>query len=358
MKGKFREFTQAERDRILNLMNNSESRIPSSPNPAVKRILVVGDIADEMAEILPSFGIGQGHLEFRFWPQGSPESEDYDWADALVAFRPPGLFQPEKVSWIHSLGAGVEEFIIPLRNLDAKDRPMLTRTTSIFGPIIAEYCISHILADMQHHQIYTRQQERKEWQKHTPRQLRNSEILILGAGDIGSGIASVFAGLGCRVRGLARTEGERKGFESVYSQENLRPGSITSGELSEVLARTDIVINVLPHTPATEELLDEEFVSRLENAMFINAGRGSVIREELLLQALDTGRIRRAVLDVFPREPLSEGSPLWNRDDVCITPHVAGLTGAGDALGVLFQRLESITRGHIREYLVDIPRGY
>ncbi|WP_144082900.1 D-2-hydroxyacid dehydrogenase [Salinispira pacifica] len=354
-------------------MKDSPLHADYRPRPAIRRILVVGGIAAEMEQLLPSvLSVFSGYRpevdrdgtsglrqpEFRFFTEGSPGSGDYDWADALAAFRPPPLFEPEKLNWIHALGAGVEDFVSRLQGVAGKDRPMLTRTTSVFGPIIAEYCLGHILADMQNHRIYARQQQHRQWKQHSPCRLADSRIFILGAGDIGSGIASVFTGMGCRVRGLARTPGARKGFVSVYTPEDLRSGSPHAEELGEVLARADIVINILPHTGETEGFMDEEFVSRLEGALFINAGRGSVIREDLLLQALNAGKIRRAVLDVFPKEPLQLQSPLWNREDVVITPHVAGLTGAEDALRVLFQRLEAVSRGDIREYVVDIPRGY
>jgi glyoxylate/hydroxypyruvate reductase len=183
---------------------------------------------------------------------------------------------------------------------------------------------------------YAAQQAQAQWQQHAQRRADEVQVLVLGAGQMGGAVASRLLGQGYRVG-------------------NWRAGDGTPPPL----AGAEIVLNLLPLTPATRGLLDARFFAALpRGAAVVNLARGAHVVDADLLAALDAGHIERAVLDVFTTEPLPAGHPYWRHPKVTVLPHVAALTDArSGAIGVA-SNLRALARGAPIANLVDRARGY
>ncbi|MFV0429938.1 MAG: NAD(P)-dependent oxidoreductase [Arachnia sp.] len=144
--------------------------------------------------------------------------------------------------------------------------------------------------------------------------LLDARVLIWGFGSIGSSLAPLLSGLGATVTGVARSAGTRHGIDVI-----------TDERLTEALSRTDVLVMILPSTPATERALNADRLAQLNpDAYLVNVGRGSTVDESALLTALREERLAGAALDVTQSEPLPEDSPLWDAPRLLLTPHAAG----------------------------------
>lgn len=144
--------------------------------------------------------------------------------------------------------------------------------------------------------------------------LHGATVAIWGFGSIAALLAPMLTALGAQVVGIATTAGERHGFTVV-----------ASGSVDELLARTDVLISLVPHTADTESLFSAELFGRLKHgAVFINSGRGRTVDEAALIAALESGQLRAAAVDVTREEPLPAESDLWDAPNLLVTPHIAG----------------------------------
>ena len=206
----------------------------------------------------------------------------------------------------------------------------------------------------------------KNKQKHLWVQNKSSEtiygknILILGTGDIGRNIAHRMKAFETHVTGIKRTAApghlqQMKEFDEVYDLK----------ALDQQLQKADIVIGCLPGTPETKGLLNyERLYSMKKDTILVNVGRGSLITTEDLLKVLDEGHLKGAVLDVFETEPLPETSPLWNMENVLITPHIAGPSFGGNAevqdmiWNICMENMERYLNGKKLKNIVRLKDGY
>ncbi|MFC7403625.1 phosphoglycerate dehydrogenase [Georgenia alba] len=144
--------------------------------------------------------------------------------------------------------------------------------------------------------------------------LIGAEVLVWGFGNIGQNLAPLLTGLGANVRGVARSAGRRSGYDVI-----------AESDLDAELSGTDVLIMILPATPATAKALGADRLALLpEHAYVVNVGRGATVDEDALLGALTSGAIAGAALDVTAVEPLPAESPLWDAPDIIISPHGAG----------------------------------
>lgn len=188
-----------------------------------------------------------------------------------------------------------------------------------------------------------------EWRKHIPPLARDRRVGVLGLGELGAACARALAGLNFDVAGWSRRPKEIEGVACHAGREGL----------DAVLARSEILVLLLPLTPATGNILNAESLARLpEGGVILNPGRGALIDDESLLAALDAGQVGHATLDTFRVEPLPEDHPYWHHPRVTVTPHIASETRAATAARVI---AENIRRGEAGEpllHLVDRAAGY
>ena len=263
--------------------------------------------------------------------------------------------QPEysKIVWMQSTYAGVNAL---LGNSTRRDY-LCTRIGSGFGPQMAEYCMGWIL----HHYLCCdksiQDQLACQWDS-TPyisrkRGLQGKVLGILGAGNIGTSIAITASAFGMNPIGFVRNSSRTIATSHVLS-------SWTTTSLEEVLRSSDVLINCLPSTPQSRNMLTlEKFDICKENMpIFINVGRGDIAAEETILEALDRGYLSRAVLDVFPIEPIPSTSRLWTHPKINITPHISALSTPDIVATVFISNLEKFIDSHTLEYVVDMTAGY
>lgn len=240
--------------------------------------------------------------------------------DAEIIYgRPdPGMLsKAEKLRWLHLTSAGADEFMNP--DIYSGGDVILTRTADMAPIPISEHMIMVFLALAHKLGIYVRQQSRGEWiQREVNHELTDSTVVIVGYGAIGHKLAEMLRAFSCRVIGVRRNAGGSDPYaEAVYP----------SDQMDKALAQADFVANLLPALPSTERLFDaEKFATMKKGCCFCNAGRGSTVDHDALAQAIKSGHLAGAAVDVSPNghEPLDADSPLWDMPEVIITPHTAG----------------------------------
>jgi phosphoglycerate dehydrogenase-like enzyme len=310
------------------------------PDPP-RRVLIVDRLRDELAA---SLSRQRPDLEFRSRDRGDVGPDDLAWADAYVGFAPPAIGL-DGIAWVHAIGAGVDSFLFR-RPFPAGT--LLTRATEPFGDRIAEYCLSHALAETQRHREFGEAAQERRWEPLLPGSLAAARVLILGTGDVGQGIARAFIALGADVTGVSHSGAARAPFHRVQSVDRLAEG---------VAASTWFIV-AAPLTEATYHLVGQRVLRAATGAHLVNVGRGALVEEPALLDALDRGMLRHATLDVFETEPLPPDSPFWTHPRLTVTPHISGPTTVDGAVEGFLAALGALERGELPPSAVDRNRGY
>lgn len=275
-----------------------------------------------------------------------PPGERADWA---VVWKPPpgALARMKGLKGIFSLGAGVDHI---LSDPDMpKDIPLSRVVDPYLTAGMSEYVVLHVLA---HHRGLYRNlaaQAAGRWRPFAAKRADAVRVGILGLGELGLDAARKLKPFGYRLAGWSATRKAEPGVESFAG----------TAELAAFLGRTDILVCLLPLTPATRGILNSATLALLpEGAALINAARGGHLIESDLIAALDEGHLSGATLDVFQREPLPPESPLWSHPKVVVTPHMASLTDARSTAKAMVESMARIRAGGRPLYEVDLARGY
>jgi glyoxylate/hydroxypyruvate reductase A len=187
------------------------------------------------------------------------------------------------------------------------------------------------------------------WTAPVPPLSADRRVAILGLGTLGGTVAQALVALGFKVSGWSRSPRDIPGVETHAG----------AAGLPLVLAKADILVCLLPRTPATENLLNAATLAMLpEGARLINAGRGELIDDGALIDALDTGPLAHATLDVFREEPLPKGHPFRHHPKVTVTPHIASVTRPATAAETVIAQIRRGEAGEPFAYVVDRARGY
>lgn len=233
--------------------------------------------------------------------------------DAVVTFAYDEAFL-EHVGWVHSIQAGYDRF--PLDAFEANG-VVLTNSSGIHSASVGETVAGYMLSLARRLHVYRDSQRAREWNRpvwHEPFTLFNEPITIVGLGALGQGVARRADGLGMRVTGVRRKPVRVPHTRQVY----------TPDALHDAIRDARFVVVTLPLTEDTEGMFGpEEFTVMRDDAFFINVGRGPVVEQDALVSALENGALAGAALDVFEAEPLPADSPLWDMEDVLITPHAS-----------------------------------
>ena len=179
--------------------------------------------------------------------------------------------------------------------------------------------------------------------------LAGKTLGTMGTGSIAAHVAGVAAGFGMRLLGYSFSGQARQPYEEVFSPTGLR----------EFLAECDYVIAVLPDIESTDSLLDARAFGAMKNsAVLINVGRGNVVDTPALVQALESGQLAAAVLDVFEQEPLPRDHPFWHTRNLTITAHIAASSRPADIAELFHANYMRFVTGQPLAYLVDFDKGY
>ncbi|WP_170782903.1 2-hydroxyacid dehydrogenase [Ruegeria lacuscaerulensis] len=265
---------------------------------------------------------------------------------AVAGLRDARLKELPNLKLVQKLGAGVETIV---GNPNLPDHVRVARLKpDAPAQGIAEWFVAYVLRHQRHMPFYEAAQTRAEWLPKEPGYSPNTTVGVLGLGHIGSRSALMLRAIGFQVLGWSRSPKEIDGVTCLHGDDTL----------PELLGQCDHVCAILPSTPETKGLFDADMLGTMKpRSQLLNAGRGDLIDEAALIDALDVGRPAHAVLDVTSTEPLPSHSPLWSHSGVTITPHVSGWH-LGDALADVAENYRRLNAGSPLLHEVDRTRGY
>ncbi|MFQ6371643.1 D-2-hydroxyacid dehydrogenase [Shewanella sp. YIC-542] len=264
---------------------------------------------------------------------------------AEPALAAPLLPHAKELKWLQSTFAGVEKLLTPKSRTDYR----LTNIKGIFGPLMSEYVFGYLLAHCRQQQLYRQQQRQGLWQPGEYQSLQGKNLLLLGTGSIGCHIATTARHFGMHTVGMNRSGHHPAAFADIISND----------ALPAALAMADVVINTLPASPATANILDEHHLARLKHgAMLFNVGRGNAVDITALSALLSRRGDLTAVLDVFVQEPLPASHPLWQQENAIITPHVAAPSFPHQVVEIFVDNFRRWQQQQPLLYQVSFQRGY
>lgn len=263
----------------------------------------------------------------------------------------------KKLRWVHSPSAAIHQFLFPEL---IRSNVTLTNGRYVHGGVVAEHVIALIFALAKNLPRSMRLQAQHVWgqaemaeEGSRPREIAGATLGLVGLGSIGGDVAKHAAALGMRVIATREnlTKPKPEGVEQVFP----------ANELSKLLHESDYVVLTAPVTNSTEKLINEQRLKEMKpKACLINVGRGALVDEAALAQALKNKTIAAAALDVFEKEPLPESSPLWDLENALITPHIAGFTDKVWERQYAFftENLKRFLNGQPLSAVVDKQKGY
>ncbi len=243
------------------------------------------------------------------------DDETYAETDAVASFHPRETFLD--AAWTHCIRAGYDAF-----DTDAYEAAgvPLTNSTGIHGATVGEIAVGYMLSFARYLHVYRDHQNEADWYEppyERPFTVENERLCVVGLGTLGKGIATRADALGMDVVGVRRSDEPVEGVSELYHPDDLHAA----------IEDARFVATAVPHTPETEgTLAAEEFALMRDDAYVVNVARGPVVDEDALIDALQSGEIAGAGLDVFETEPLPEESPLWGMEEVIISPHKGSAT--------------------------------
>lgn len=248
-----------------------------------------------------------------------------------------------KLRWVQATAAGAGE-VVARAGLQKTDI-VVTTASGVFSSPLAEFAMMAILAHVK--ELFRLQADKRErlWRAAPAETLAAKTLCILGLGSIGRAVAERVRPFGARILGIKRDMGPEntaRGFaDEVYTPENLK----------QALGESDYVVATLPHTPETHHLIDSAAIAAMKpGAYFVNVGRGQVVDEEALVEALRSGHLSGAALDVFETEPLPQENPLWDLENVIVSPHTTALVPS-----LSTEHLTDLFCENLRRYLERRP---
>ncbi len=292
----------------------------------------------QFEKVLPNHNI-------ELWNENSDSEYLITWKTVQkeIAFNMP------KLKVIFALAAGIDAFIskdIEIR----KDIKIVRLEEAGMGNQMLEFALYGILYHARDMALLTHAQKQKKWLGiSTPKRLPfSTKIGVMGLGKIGGFVAQKLSNLGYPVSGYSYS---KKNLEGVCSYD------LT--ELDSFLANSEILINLLPLTSKTKDILNISLFSKMPKSSFlINIARGGHLKEEDLIEALNLGYLQGALLDVFKTEPLPQNHPFYNDNRIIITPHLAAITLQEHAISQISKNIIAYEKGEKLTGLIDKNRGY
>ncbi|EOG8082602.1 glyoxylate/hydroxypyruvate reductase GhrA [Citrobacter sp. CK184] len=284
----------------------------------------------------------------REWKPGDNEPADY----ALVWHPPVEMLEGRKLKAVFALGAGVDSILSKLKAypemLDASI-PLFRLEDTGMGLQMQEYAVSQVLHWFRRFDDYQALKNQSIWQPLPEYDRDEFTVGIMGAGVLGAKVAEALQAWGFPLRCWSRSRKSWPGVESFAGAE----------ELGAFLNQTRVLINLLPNTAETVGIINSGLLNQLrDGAYLLNLARGVHVNEDDLLAALNSEKLKGAMLDVFSREPLPKESPLWQHPRVAMTPHIAAVTRPAEAVDYISRTIAHLERGESVTGQVDRVRGY
>ena len=255
------------------------------------------------------------------------------------------LSQLPALGWVQATWAGVEPLLDPTLRRDY----VLTNARGVFGGLMSEYVFGYLLV---HERLILEKhasQRTGQWDPTPPGTLRGKQLGLLGVGSIGAALAHTAKHFGMRVKGYTRASEDCADVDAYYHGD----------DRAAFAADLDYLVSVMPNTRETRYLVNAAFLAALPaRAVFVNPGRGTVVDEAALAEALAAGRLAGAVLDVFQHEPLPPDHVFWRTPNLIITSHTAALSVPEDIAPVFIENYKRWITGKALQYQVQFEREY
>lgn len=243
------------------------------------------------------------------------------------------LSRAPRLRWIQSLTSGTDA-IMKLPTL--RPEVIVTSTRGMHGPQVSELVFLDMLALLRDFPRMLRNQAVGHWEQWPQRLLSGRTVVIVGVGAIAEALAARCKAFGMAVHGVSGRTGLPPNFDAMHGR----------AQLAHAASLADFLVLLVPHTPATESLVDAAVIGAMKaEAFLINVARGGVLDETAVLQALRVGRLAGAALDVFRERPLPADHPLWREPRVIVTPHIGGMSD------IYFEQAYPVVRDNLRLFL-------
>jgi phosphoglycerate dehydrogenase-like enzyme len=269
-------------------------------------------------------------------------------ADAILAygraFDAECLARAKKLRWFQCLITGTDHLAPVL----AGSRVILTNARGIHGPQMSEMALLHMMALSRRVPQLVRNQAAHVWDRILPRVLNRRTVVILGVGAIAEHVAKVCKAFGMTTIGISRTPRQLEGFDAIYPRENLL----------EAAAQADFLLALVPYNKDNDKIIDGAVFDVMKPTSYlINIARGGVVDETALVKALRDGKIAGAGLDVFEETPLPPSHPLWDMDNVFITPFIGGRSDRYEesVMSIIEPNLRSFLAGRDEQMINRVP---
>jgi phosphoglycerate dehydrogenase-like enzyme len=318
-------------------------------------ILVLADPAEPQIALLKNSIAGAeifvGNSAEQFQQAATRASVLFNWSGSLALFRKVFGMCPN-LRWVHSRSVGLERTLFP--ELIESSAP-LTNGVGVFSASLGEFALGAILYFAKDFRRMIRSQMAGIWEAFDVLPVSGHTVGIIGYGDIGRAVAARVRPLGMTVIAVKRHASPLKDSDPLVEQ------IYTPDHRIDMLPRCDYLVVAAPLTSETRGMIGEpEFAAMKPTAVVINVGRGPVIREDALIHALSTGRIKGAALDVFDHEPLPQGHPFYKLENVLLSPHCADHTPdwLDNAMQSFIAQFERFRNGEPLLNVVDKKLGY
>ena len=283
-------------------------------------------------------------IELHLWPEiGDPQE-----IEVLIAWQPPETLMETfpNLKVLLSVGAGADQFDLAAL---PPDLPLVRMIEPGLTQGMVEYVTFAVLGLHRDMVRYLQQQREEKWLAHSVKPAATRRVGVMGLGELGQAALRQLASFGFDCAGWSRTPRELDGVECFHG----------AAQLGAFLARSDILVCLLPLTAETRGLLNRDLFSQLpRGAALVQAGRGAQLSHQDLLDALDSGQLGAAVIDVTDPEPLPPAHPFWRHPAIWLTPHIASQTQSESAVAALLENLRRYQRGEPMIGLIDRARGY
>ena len=320
----------------------------------MKNILVALETAEREKAALRAAAEATGvECAFVFTTPAEATAEQIAAADFILGNVPPKrIAASERLDVLQLFSAGADPYM-PKGVL--AEKTVLCNATGAYGQAVSEHAFALTLMLIKKLHLYRGSQLSCRWEDHgMVGSLRGATVLVVGLGDIGLSYARLVKAMGARVIGVKRRGGPcPEGVDEL----------VLTAEIDRVLPEADVVMSVLPSTPETAYFFTAERFARMKSsAVFVNCGRGNAVSHEVLLNALRSGELAAAAIDVCEVEPLPPDSPLWREEKLVITPHVAGnfhhVSIYEGIFAIAAENLGRYLRGEPLRNVVDPATGY
>ena len=274
-------------------------------------------------------------------------------AEIVFGIHPDLIKNAPELKWFCSASAGIDHYI---RSGAFEGRDIiLTNSSGSFGVSISEHIIMVSLIMMRRMKNYQKIIANHQWKSNLPiSSLQGSRIVVLGTGDLGQVFAKRVRGFEpASITGVNTSGKPVDGFDNVVAQ----------SQLDDILPQVDLLVMCLPGTPETVNMLSKERIALLpETAYVVNVGRGSAVDQDAIVEALKSGKLAGVALDVVNNEPLAEDDPLWDVEELLLTPHISGQENLpwtrDNNFNMFNEDLENYFEGRPLSHLADITKGY